>query len=70
MPETIDCRGLACPEPVLLTRQALQERSSGTLTILVSTAVARDNVTRAARSMGWSVESAETADGFTLTVKK
>ena len=70
MPETIDCRGLACPVPVLLTRQALQQRHSGTFTILVSTAVARDNVTRAARNMGWSVEPAETAGGFTLTVKK
>ena len=70
MSEHIDCRGLACPEPVLLTRQALQGLTGGSVTVLVSNAVARDNVIRAARQMGWNVATGTTDDGFKLTVSK
>ena len=44
MAELIDCRGLSCPEPVLQVRRALQETGEKTLHVLVSSAVARDNV--------------------------
>lgn len=70
MPETIDCRGLSCPEPVIQARQALQQASEGTVTVIVSNAVARDNVSRAANSMGWQVEVEEDGDDFKLSVSK
>lgn len=40
----IDARGLSCPEPVLLTKQALKEHTKGGFTVAVSSATARDNV--------------------------
>ncbi len=33
--KTIDCRGLNCPEPVLKTKQALEEGRSKELTVIV-----------------------------------
>ncbi len=70
MPETIDCRGLSCPEPVLKTRQELLQASDDTYEILVSNAVARDNVKRAAGSMGWKVSVEETGEGFKLEISR
>lgn len=70
MPETVDCRGLSCPEPVLLARQALQQVSGGTVTVIVNNAVARDNVSRAAGSMGWQVKVEEDGDDFKLSISK
>jgi tRNA 2-thiouridine synthesizing protein A len=70
MSELVDCRGLACPEPVLLTRQALQSAGSGSMAVLVSSGVARDNVSRTARQMGWTADVEELTDGFKINLKK
>ncbi len=70
MSEPVDCRGLACPEPVLLARQAMQKAGAGTITVLVSSGVARDNVSRAARQMGWTVAVEDDAEGYVLTLSK
>ncbi len=70
MPETVDCRGLSCPEPVMQARQALEQASGGTVTVFVSNAVARDNVSRAARSLGWQVAVKEDGDDFKLNISK
>jgi tRNA 2-thiouridine synthesizing protein A len=65
----IDCCGLSCPEPVLKTRKALQETGADTITVKVDTVTAKDNVTRAAKSMGWQVQIKEEEDGlFILTL--
>ncbi len=70
MSQVVDCTGLACPEPVLLARRALQEASAGSVTVLVSSAVARENVIRAARSMGWSANVETFEKGFKLILAK
>jgi len=70
MENTIDVRGLSCPEPVIEVKKALSGRSSGQLTVLVSSAVARDNVKRAANGMGWKVEASVEGEDFKLTITK
>ncbi len=70
MPDLVDCRGLSCPEPVLLARQALQDTQEGTVAVVVNNAVARDNVSRAAKAMGWSVSVEEEGSDFKLTITK
>lgn len=70
MSELVDCRGLACPEPLLLTRQALQSAGGGSVAVLVSSRTARDNVSRTARQMGWTADVEEQADGFKINLKK
>lgn len=70
MAQVVDCRGLACPEPVLMARQALQEAGAGGITVMVNSSVARDNVSRAARQMGWSVTVTEDGTDFRLILEK
>lgn len=53
----VDARGLSCPQPPLLARQALQKLDRGHLTIIVDNETSRENVTRTARNLGWDVET-------------
>lgn len=64
----VDCRGLACPEPVLRTRQALAMAGNATITVLVSDGASRDNVCRAGRQMGRSVSVLQEGQGFAITL--
>ena len=66
----LDCRGLACPQPVLNTKDALDLMDSGQLRIIVDNPAARDNVTRFASSQGCRVETEEQAGMFLLTITK
>ncbi len=52
----VDARGLSCPEPVLLAKQAIDGLASGTIDIVVDTATSCENVTRFAQSRACSVE--------------
>ncbi len=53
--KTIDARGLSCPQPALLTRQALQKAKQGTIEVLVDTTTALENITRLAKNLGWKL---------------
>ena len=57
---TINCRGQACPAPVIATKRALETSPSG-VCVLVDNGAPRENVTRFAQSRGLQVT--ETADG-------
>ena len=50
MPETIDAKGLACPQPVILTKKALD--ACDEVTILVDNNAACDNIKRMAVKTG------------------
>ena len=58
---TIDARGLSCPEPVIMTKKAL-EGGPEECTVLVDAVAARENVTRYARSQGYTVNVLEDED--------
>lgn len=49
--KTIDCRGLACPQPVINTKKAL-DMGAKTLEIITDNVVSRENVLKFARSQG------------------
>jgi len=66
--QTIDARGLSCPQPALLTRQAIQKLDKGTVVVLVDSATARENVSRLARNAGWSVDISDEPDGSSRIV--
>ena len=51
----IDARGLSCPQPALMTREALQKESEGTIEVIVDNTTAQENVSRTARNLGWNV---------------
>jgi tRNA 2-thiouridine synthesizing protein A len=60
---TIDARGLSCPQPVLLAREALKKQMTGTIEVLVDSGTARDNVARAAEHARWNVKVSDRPDG-------
>ncbi len=66
----VDARGLSCPEPVIRTKKALGALSGGRVDILVDTVTARENVSRFARSQGWTAEAAEADGHFRVELKK
>lgn len=68
MPKTVDARGLACPQPVILTRAALQDADA--VLAIVDNETARQNVTRMAEKAGWSVRAETRDDGIYLSIGK
>jgi tRNA 2-thiouridine synthesizing protein A len=61
----IDVRGLACPQPVIDTQQALNESPEG-VDILVDSVTAKNNIERFVKLSGYQVDGEETADGALL----
>lgn len=71
MEKTIDARGLSCPQPVLMTLEEIKTLGTGTLVIVVDTETAKENVSRAAKSQGWSVERiTPESEGYRLLITK
>lgn len=68
MSHTIDCRGMACPEPVIQTRKALETHSE--ITVIVDNETAVENITRFAENLGGSVAVVRGADGIRIVVNK
>ncbi len=66
MTRIVDARGLPCPQPVILTRNALRE--GGTVTTIVDNDTARHNVTRMAERSGYTVRVEERGDGIYLYI--
>ena len=62
----VDARGLPCPQPVILTRNALKE--GGAVTAIVDNETAQHNVTRMAVKAGYTVEAEERDDGIYLRI--
>jgi len=65
----VDARGLSCPQPVLMVKNALAKNEE-LYSVLVDNAVAAGNVTRFAENHGYSVSSVRQGDEFTLTLSK
>lgn len=69
--QTVDARGLSCPEPVLKTRKLLSQLPGGSVDVLVDSGTARDNVRRMAEKAGWNVTiEPQTQGEFRLVLKK
>jgi selenium metabolism protein YedF len=70
MDRKIDCRGLACPQPVLETKKALEAAGAEEIFVLVDNPSSRENVRRFAESQGHQVIISEEKGVFELKVKK
>ncbi len=66
---TVDARGYACPQPVIMTKKAL-EKKGAPLTVLVDSKTPLENVTRFARNSGYTVTHKAIEDGeFEITIE-
>ena len=70
MAVNVDARGLSCPQPVILTRKALQEAGGGEVVVLVDSMTQVYNCTRAAEKLGWQATYEEQGEVFALTLRK
>ena len=61
MATTIDARGLACPEPVILTKRAMENNKA--INVLVDNDTAVENIRRLAAKMAYSFAVTEKAGG-------
>ena len=66
---TIDALGRACPEPVVLARNAVREHPEG-VEILVDNICAVENVTRFGTNAGYAVRKAQEGPDYRLTLTK
>ncbi len=70
MTNIIDARGLACPQPVINTKKALETIEEGVVTVVVDNVAARDNVRRFAESQGCTVTVEEKEGDYHLDIAK
>ncbi len=63
MVRTLDERGFACPQPALDVNRELSTTAEAEMLVLVDCGAAEENVTRAARRAGWTVEPQGTDSG-------
>lgn len=69
MSNIIDARGRSCPEPVIMTKNAI-DSSTKSLKVLVDSNVAVENITRFVESKGFKVDVSQRAEDFEINIKK
>jgi selenium metabolism protein YedF len=57
METKIDCRGLACPAPVLKTKELIEQNRPQNLVVMVDNEAAKENVTRFMEHQGFVVST-------------
>jgi tRNA 2-thiouridine synthesizing protein A len=66
---SIDARGLSCPQPVMLSRKAM-DAGKFPVEVLVDSVTSRENVRRMAENAGCKVAVVAAGDEFRLTLSK
>ncbi len=67
--EIVDARGLSCPQPVLMTKKAV-EKGGSQYEVLVDNGTAKENVTRFAANAGFKVTVQEDGEDYRLILSK
>ncbi len=64
----LDCKGMSCPQPVLSTKDFIEEHPQELIEVIVDNKASRENVCRFLKSQGWSVSVKEKQEGvFIIT---
>jgi len=66
----VNAMGLACPQPVIEAKKALESMESGTVEVHVDNAIARENIKKLANKMGYPFEVREEGDRIVVTIVK
>jgi tRNA 2-thiouridine synthesizing protein A len=66
---SIDARGFSCPQPVIMTKKAI-EAGKFPIEVLVDTVTSRENVRRMSEKTGCKVQIQEIGDEFKLILTK
>ena len=65
--KTLDCRGLACPNPVIKTKELIDRGDVQQLTVLVDNPAAQENVSRFLQRAGFQVSVEGRGDACAIT---
>ena len=65
----VDARGLSCPEPVMLTAEALKKHKGEPVKVLVSEPYTRMNVEKYAKSQGKTSTVTEKGSEFEIVIE-
>ena len=68
MTEMVDARGLACPQPVIQTRKAMQQTDQ--VVTLVDSETSMTNVSRMASKAGWEVNVVPHGDEYRIELAR
>ncbi|MCF8129220.1 MAG: sulfurtransferase-like selenium metabolism protein YedF [Deltaproteobacteria bacterium] len=63
----IDCRGLACPAPVLKTKELIEQEQPENLVVMVDNEAAKENVTRFMEHQGFVVSTSVDGSDFQVS---
>ncbi len=66
----IDAKGLKCPQPVILTKRALEEIEEGEVEVVVDNYVAKENISRLAAGLGLSYDISEKNECYYIIINK
>jgi tRNA 2-thiouridine synthesizing protein A len=70
MAKTVDARGLSCPQPVMLTLEAIKAGNSEEIVVLVDSETSKENVCRTAIKGGGTIaDISEESGEFSITIK-
>ncbi|MDG4475559.1 sulfurtransferase-like selenium metabolism protein YedF [Thiovibrio frasassiensis] len=70
MNTVLDCRGLACPQPVIRAKELLDSLSQGSVEVLVDNEAAQSNLERFGKSMGCAVAVRSSGETRHITISK
>lgn len=70
MKKTIDCKGLACPKPVIMTKKELEAITEGEIEVIVDNEAARENVSKLLKSQGLEPKVEEKEGLFYISAEK
>ena len=65
----VDARGLSCPEPVMMTAEALKKHKGESVKVLVSEPYTRMNVEKYAKSQGKTATVTEKGSEFEIVIE-
>ena len=66
----VDARGRSCPEPVMMTKSAIESNQEETIEVMTSSKTATDNIERYVKKEGYSVDINENGDDYILIIKR
>jgi len=70
MTAALDCRGLACPAPVLQTKQKIEREKLSEISVIVDNQASKENVSRFLGSQKFEVSVEQKGSVFTITGKR
>ena len=70
MSTTIDARNQACPKPVIMTKKYLDTMETGRLTTIVDNDVAKENVSKLVKSLGYEFTIEKKENDYYIHIEK